>query len=63
MHPDLVPHPITPVGTTAISLNTLYAHILNLVLVDSVKSVPATSEFFALLKEWMDDRLMDRQMN
>ena len=27
-----------------------YAHILNLVLVDSVKSVPAASEFFALLK-------------
>ena len=25
-----------------------YAHILNLVLVDSVKSVPAASEFFAL---------------
>ena len=27
-----------------------YAHILNLILVDSVKSVPAVSEFFALLE-------------
>ena len=27
-----------------------YARILNLVLVDSVKSVPAASEFFALLE-------------
>ena len=27
-----------------------YAHILNLVLVDSVKSVPAASDFFALLE-------------
>ena len=27
-----------------------YAHIVNLILVDSVKSVPAASEFFALLE-------------
>ena len=25
VHPDLIPRPVTPVGTTSVSLNTFYS--------------------------------------